>query len=117
MIILLFKQRKVDKELWNIDDALQAEVILTSKQRIQTFGLKGNFENFVTKRQRVGHLQTFTVKTETDAVRFMFLLTDDIKIIMSSLNREKLNLRTQQKTELMLKYENTTQTGDKLTLS
>lgn len=59
-VILLFKKRKVDKELWNIDHFLQAEVILTSKQRIGTFGLKGNFENFVTKRQRVRRLQTFT---------------------------------------------------------
>lgn len=62
--ISLFKKRKVDEELWNVDDVLEAEVILTSKQRIETFGLKGNFKNLVTKRQRVRRLQAFTAEQE-----------------------------------------------------
>ena len=51
--LLLFKKRKVDEGLWDINDVLQAKVILTSKQRIDTFGLEGNLKNLVTKRQRV----------------------------------------------------------------
>lgn len=62
--LLLFKKRKVDKELWNINNILEAEVILTSKQRIETFGLKGHFKYFVTKRQRVRRLQTFTAEEQ-----------------------------------------------------
>lgn len=55
----LFKKREIDEELGNIDNVLQAEVILTSEERIPTFGLEGNAEHLVTKRQRVGRLQTF----------------------------------------------------------
>lgn len=62
----LFQKREIDEELGNIDDVLQAEVILTSKERIRTFGLEGNAEHLVTKRQRVGRLQTFpTEEKET----------------------------------------------------
>lgn len=49
----LFKKRKVDEELRNVDDILEAEVILTPEERIGTFGLEGNVEHLVTKRQRV----------------------------------------------------------------
>lgn len=49
----LFKKRKVDEELGNVDDILEAEVILTAEERIGTFGLEGNVEHLVTERQRV----------------------------------------------------------------
>lgn len=60
-VLLLFKERKVDEELWNVDDFLEVKVILTSEQRVGTFGLKGHFENLITKWQRIRCLQTFTV--------------------------------------------------------
>lgn len=40
-------------------------MILTSEQRIGTFGLKGNFEDLVTERQGVRRLQTFTEQKES----------------------------------------------------
>lgn len=58
----LFKQREVDQRLGNVHHVLQAEVILTSKQRVRTFGLEGHIKDFVTKRQRVRRLQTFPVE-------------------------------------------------------
>lgn len=61
-VLLLFKERKVDEELWNVDDFLEVKVILTSEQRVGTFGLKGHFENLITKWQRIRCLQTFTVE-------------------------------------------------------
>lgn len=61
---LLLKKRKIDEKLWNVDDLLQAEVVLASKQRIGAFGLEGNFEDLVTKRQRVRRFQALTAKTE-----------------------------------------------------
>jgi len=47
--ILLFKKRKVDKKLRDVNNFLKAEMILASEQRIGTFGLKGNFEDFTSK--------------------------------------------------------------------
>lgn len=58
--ILLLKKGKVDEKLWDVDDAFKAEVILTSEQRIGTFGLEGNFKDFIPEWQRVRRLQTFT---------------------------------------------------------
>lgn len=49
----LLEQREVDQELGDVDHVLQAEVILTSEERIGTFGLKGDVEHLVTKGERV----------------------------------------------------------------
>lgn len=62
----LLKQREVDQELRDIDHVLQAEVILTSKERIGTFGLEGDVEHLVTEWQRVWCLQTFPVKEDAE---------------------------------------------------
>lgn len=45
----LLEQREVDQELRDVDHVLQAEVILTSEERIGTFGLKGDIEHLVTE--------------------------------------------------------------------
>lgn len=45
----LLKQRKVDQKLWDVDNVLQAEVVLTSEERIRTFGPKGHVEHLVTE--------------------------------------------------------------------
>lgn len=58
----LLKQGEVDQELRDVDHVLQAEVVLTSEERIGTFGLKGDVEHLVTEWQRVWRLQTFPVK-------------------------------------------------------
>lgn len=46
---LLLEQREVDQELRDVDHVLQAEVILTSEERIGTLGLKGDVEHLVTE--------------------------------------------------------------------
>lgn len=61
---LLLEQREVDQELRDVDHVLQAEVILTSEERIGTLGLKGDVEHLVTEWQRVWRLQTFPVKED-----------------------------------------------------
>lgn len=45
----LLKQGEVDQELRDVDHVLQAEVVLTSEERIGTFGLKGDVEHLVTE--------------------------------------------------------------------
>lgn len=45
----LLKQREVDQKLWDVDNVLQAEVVLTSEERIRTFGPKGHVEHLVTE--------------------------------------------------------------------
>lgn len=49
----LLQEREVDQELRHVDHVLQAEVILTSEERIGTFGLEGDVEHLVTEGQRV----------------------------------------------------------------
>lgn len=49
----LLEQREVDQELGDVHHVLQAEVILTSEERVGAFGLKGHVEHLVTEGQRV----------------------------------------------------------------
>lgn len=84
----LFKKREIDEELWNIDDVLQAEVILTSEERIGTFGLEGNAEHLVTKRHRVGGLQTFPAE-EKESSGTHSPSRDDVRVPTASVSSHK----------------------------
>lgn len=63
----LFKQREVDQKLWDVDNVLQAEMVLTSEERVRTFGPKGHVEHLVTEWQRVWRLQTFPFEEDATA--------------------------------------------------
>ena len=54
----LLEQGEVDEELWDVDHALQVEVVLAAEQRVVALVLERHAEHLVTKRAGGGRLHT-----------------------------------------------------------
>ncbi len=75
---LLLKQGEIHQKLWDVDDTLQTEVILTAEQRVVSLLLEGHPEHFISKAVGVRRLQTLPVNQEIiilkDIVKQPFLI-------------------------------------------
>lgn len=58
---LLLKQGEIHQKLWDIDNPLQVEVILTAEQRVFPFLLESHTEHFISKAVGVWLLQALPI--------------------------------------------------------